>query len=130
MISNFLELIKAAEDQKEPQRLLFLFAKADKSKKKKNKSHQKGTLTPVMCVDKLPAEITDFDSFVAEADSISKEWDFMLTAGLNGIGGVAPTTEEAEPYLNQMTNQLASGGDISQFIIFDREESTIEVMAN
>ena len=130
MISNFLELLKAAEDQKEPQRMLFLFAKADETKKKKNKSHQKGTLTPVMCVDKLPSEIADFDSFVTEADTISKEWDFMLTAGLNGIDGVAPTTEDAEPYLNQMTNQLASGADISQFIIFDREENTIEMMSN
>ncbi|MBV1920224.1 MAG: hypothetical protein KUG73_06055 [Pseudomonadales bacterium] len=130
MISNFSELLKAAEDQQEPQRLLFLFAKAEKTKKKKNKSHQKGTITPVMCVDKLPSEITDFDSFVVEADSISKEWDFMLTAGLNGKDGVAPTTEEAEPYLNQMTNQLASGQDISQFVIFDREENPIDIMSN
>jgi hypothetical protein len=42
----------------------------------------------------------------------------MLTAGLNGKDGITPTTEDAEPYLNQMTYQLASGQDISQFLIF------------
>ena len=52
MISNFSELLKAANEQDQPQRLLLLFAKAENTSKKK-KQTQQGTLSPVMCVDKL-----------------------------------------------------------------------------
>jgi hypothetical protein len=123
MISNFQELLNEANKQDDPQRLLFLFTKAD-AKKKKSK-HKTGTITPVMCVDKLPEEIADFASFAKEADSITTEWDMVMIAGLNGKDGVAPTTEEAEPYLNMMANNVSDGQDLSNYVIFDREENPI-----
>jgi len=129
MISSFSELLNVANEQKEPQRLLLLLAKTE-SKKKKKKHHQKGTITPVMCVDKLPEEIKDFQSFVEEADQITKDWDVIIIAGLSGQNGKPPSTEEADPYLNQMTNALASGQDLSQYVIFDRKEKPIIVQSN
>ncbi len=124
MISTFSELLTAAEEQEQPQRLLLLFAKADGQSGKK-KGEQEGSLTPVMCVDKLPEEITSFSALSEEADSISKEWDFMFVVGLSGENGSAPSPEDAEPYLNQMANNLATGQDLSQYVIFDRKENPV-----
>lgn len=130
MISNLTDLISAAQEQAEPQRLLFLFAKAEaRKKKKKSKQHQSGTITPVMCVDKLPEEIASFTSLREEADSISPDWDFMLVAGLSGANGTAPSSEDSEPHLNKMANDLMSGQDLSQYMIFDRKENPIVVQA-
>lgn len=124
MISTFSELLKAAEEQEQPQRLLLLFAKADGQSGKK-KGEQEGSLSPVMCVDKLPEEITSFSALSEEADSISKEWDFMFVVGLSGENGNPPSPEDAEPYLNQMANNLATGQDLSQYVIFDRKENPV-----
>jgi len=129
MISNFEELLKAASEQDEPQRLLLLFAKAE-SETKKKKSKQRGTLSPVMCVDKLPEEITSFKNLSEEADSVAKAWDFVFAVGLSGKDGVAPSTEDAEPFLNQMTNNLASGQDLSQYAVFDRENNPVMIQAS
>jgi len=129
MISNFEELLTAASEQDEPQRLLLLFAKAE-SETKKKKSQQRGTLSPVMCVDKLPEEIATFKALSEEADIVSKEWDFVFAVGLSGKDGVAPSTEDAEPFLNQMTNNLASGQDLSQYAVFDRENNPVMIQAS
>jgi len=132
MISNFKQLLSAAAEQDQPQRLLLLFAKAESStKKKKGKKSQQqhGTLSAVMCVDKLPEEIASFEALVKEADSVSKEWDFMIIVGLSGKDGKAPSSDEAEPYLNQMTHNLASGQDLSQYVIFDRQEAPVVIQA-
>ncbi len=129
MISNFDALLKAAKEQDDPQRLLLLFAKADSTGTKKKKKEKRGTLTPVMCVDKLPEEIESFKALVKEADSIEKGWDFLITSSLSGKDGVAATTEEAEPYLNRMTNGLAAGQDLSQYIIFDRDNHPLVVQS-
>ncbi|KZZ29586.1 ribonucleotide reductase subunit alpha, partial [Oleiphilus sp. HI0081] len=107
MISTFSELLTAAQEQDQPQRLLFLFAKAEGEAGKK-KGEQEGSLSPVMCVDKLPEEIESFAALSEEADSISDEWDFMFVAGLAGQDGEAPSPDDAEPYLNQMANNLDS----------------------
>ena len=128
MFSNFKELLDAAAAQDQPQRLLLLFAKAESSnqKKKKNKNkEQHGTLSAVMCVDKLPEEIASFQALVEEADSISKAWDFIIIVGLSGKDKAPPSSDEAEPYLNQLVNNLASGQDLSQYVIFDRQEAPV-----
>jgi len=129
MISTFSDLIDMSTSQDQPQRLLFLFAQAEgsnaaKSNKKKSKP-QRGTITPVMCVDKLPEEIDSFESLINEADSINTDWNFILVAGLSGKNGQAPSTDDADPYLNQMVNGLTSGEDLSRYIIFDREQNPI-----
>lgn len=125
MISNFTQLLEAAKTQEQPQRLLFLFAQAETNSKKNQQ--KTGTLTPLMCVDKLPEELGDFASFCKEADQISKDWDMMIIAGLNGADGKAPSSDEAEPFLNQMANNLSQGQDLSGYVIFDRKENPIVI---
>lgn len=129
MVSNFQSLITAAKQQAQPQRLLFLFAKAE-SEEQKNKHEHRGTLSPLMCVDKLPEELTDFAAFSDEADGISPDWDFMIVVGLSGQNGQAPSADDAEPFLNQMVSNLTTGQDLSQYVIFDRQENPVLLQAS
>ena len=128
MVSNFQSLITAAKQQSQPQRLLFLFAKAETEDNKKS-GQQRGTLSPLMCVDKLPDELTTFANFSDEADAISPDWDFMLAVGLSGQNGKAPSSHDAEPFLNQMVSNLTAGQDLSQYVIFDREDNPVLIQA-
>lgn len=127
MIEKFDDLLEQANQQTDAQRLLFLFAASDVVKKAKKRDEKKGTLSPVMCVDKLPAEVDSFKALAGEADGISQDWDMVLIAALSGEGATAPTTEEAEPFLNKMANDLSSGQDLSRYVIFDREENPIVI---
>jgi len=125
-IKNFDDLIVAAAQQPDSQRLLMLYAKADMVDEKSNGEQPGGTITPVMCVDKTPEEISSFASLVEEADAINKNWDFIFVAGMSGQNGNAPTSEEAEPILTEMTNALANGYmKMDNFLIFDREQAPI-----
>ncbi|WP_448210960.1 ribonucleotide reductase subunit alpha [Colwellia sp. MEBiC06753] len=130
MSKIYKELLDMANNQTEPQRLLFLFAQPEGNNPKKSKKHQKGHLEPVMCVDKLPAEVESFEKLVAEADSIEKNWQFVFISGLSGQNNQAPTPEEAEPYLNRMTSDLMTGQNIARYLVLDREGKPIEMMVN
>lgn len=130
MISVFNDLLEMSNEQLDPQRLLFLFAKANESKKKRKRDDKKGTITPTMVVDKLPEDIKDFSSLVNEADSLSKDWDFMFVASLGGEMGKPPTPEDAEPFLNKMTNDVVAGTNIHGYVVFDRQQNPIEMMTN
>ena len=126
MSGEFSKLIEAAKKQEQPQRLLMLFAKAEGNKKKgKNAVNETGTVTPLMCVDKLPEELESFDALIKEADGISEDWNFVLIAGLGGSDGVAPPTEAAEPYLNQMANDVMMGQDLTGYTILDRQQNPV-----
>ncbi len=127
MSQLFEGLLQMAQQQDEPQRMLLLFAKAEDVKQKKKKKESRGTITPVMCVDKLPEELSCFEKLVNEADSVSKDWDFMLIASLSGENQITPSSEDAEPFLNRMTNDVASGNDLSRYVIFDRKQNPIEM---
>jgi len=130
MSGEFSKLIEAAKQQEQPQRLLMLFAKAEGNKKKgKNAVNETGTVTPLMCVDKLPEELESFDALIKEADGISEDWNFVLIAGLGGSDGVAPPTEAAEPYLNQMANAVMMGQDLTGYTILDRQQNPVLLQA-
>ncbi len=130
MIKLFKDLLKMSLEQEQPQRLLFLFAKADAQNPKKSKKHQRGTITPVMCVDKLPEELTTFADLVKEADSIEKNWNFVFIASLSGEQGMTPTSDDAEPFLNKMTHDVESGNGVGRYVVFDRDENPIELESN
>jgi len=130
MSKVFKELLTMANEQAEPQRLLFLFARPEGNNPKKSKKMQRGHIQPLMCVDKLPSEITTFEQFSKEADSIEASWQFMFVAGLSGEKGIPPSTDAAEPYLNKMTNDVVSGQNIANYVIIDRAGKPIEMMVD
>jgi len=126
MSSNFKKMVEAAEAQNQPQRLLILLAKSEIETNDKDEGIS-GTITPVICVDKTPDEITTFEDFVAEADLINTDWDMMFIAGLTGENNQMPTPEEADPILNKMVNDLMSGQDLSRYLVLDRNDETVDV---
>jgi len=124
MLRNFKDLIDMAHAQDEPQRLLLILAKTD-GKGSNGQSQMTGTISPVVCADKLPDEIESFEALVAEADEITRDWDMILFAGLSGAGGQPPTSEEAQPHLDKMVNDVQSGQDLSRYLILDRNEHIV-----
>jgi len=130
MISMFSDLLAMAGEQPDPQRILFLFAATDTTNKSKKRDDKKGTIEPTMVVDKLPSELSTFSALVKEADSINKNWDFVFIASLSGDMKQAPSSEDAQPYLDKMTDDVMTGSNIRKYVVFDREENPIELLAS
>jgi hypothetical protein len=128
MPSNFKKMVEAAEAQDQPQRLLIMLAKSEIEVNDKEKG-MTGTITPVICVDKTPDEITTFRDFVAEADRINSEWDMLFIAGLAGENNQMPTPEDADPILNKMVNDLMSGQDLSKYLVLDRNDEPVDIFS-
>lgn len=129
-MKTFKELLDLTNEQEQPQRLMFLFANAESKNPKKSKKHQQGTIEPVMCVDKLPEQLTTFAALKSEADSIEKNWNFVFIASLSGENGMTPSEDDAEPFLNKMVNDVKSGNNVGRYVIYDRDENPIELESN
>lgn len=125
-IQSFNDLLNAARAQTEPQRLLFVFVSAElpddatDSEKQRHAQGQGGSLRPVLCVDKLPAEVLDFASLRSESERTEMQWDLVFAAGLSGRGGHPPSADEAEQPLKMMVGAIETGS-IANFIAFDRQ---------
>lgn len=126
----FSDLLEMSGEQPDPQRLLFLFAAADPTNKSAKREDKKGTIEPTMVVDKLPSEVPSFESLIKEADSINKKWDFVFIASLSGQNKQPPSSEDAEPFLDQMTDDVMTGKNIRRYVVFDRKENPIELLAS
>jgi hypothetical protein len=126
VIRSFDELLRAAREQPQPQRLLFVFAAAGVSadatpeQRARFAAGEGGELTPLMCVDKSPEEIPDFAALVEESRQFGHDWAIVFVAGLAGSGDRAPTSAEAEAPLQRMVDAIKSGAPGS-LLPFDRE---------
>ncbi|MBD3657592.1 MULTISPECIES: ribonucleotide reductase subunit alpha [Marinobacter] len=115
MISSYADLMKAVAEQSEPQRLLFVFCRAelpdDASDEEKAgfERGEGGALTPVVCVDKAPDEVTDFDALVAESRETGQHWDVVFVAAMSGRGGMKPSSDEAQQPLTMMVESIRLG---------------------
>ena len=124
-ISSFDDLRRAAQQEAEPQRLLFVFVGAvlpDDStpeQRARFEAGQGGALTPLMAVDKAPEELGTFAALMEEARQFRHDWAFVFVASLSGRGGCAPTSNEAEQSLQRMIESIKAGS-IGSFIPFDR----------
>ena len=99
-ISSFDDLLLAAGQQSEPQRLLFVFAASElpedatEEERVRFESGEGGALKPVMTVDKLPAEVPSFDSLLDESKGTGAHWDIVFVASLSGRAGMVPTARQ------------------------------------
>lgn len=124
-LSSYSELLNAAKAQSEPQRMLFVFAGAGlpeghtEGEKNRYSSGEGGTLSPVMCVDKLPGELGSFSSLVEESLKTGMSWDIAFVSSLSGRSGIAPNSDEAEQPLKMMVEAIQNGR-ISDFLAFNR----------
>jgi len=131
-ISNYADLLKAARQQPEPQRLLFVFTKPelpDGYTEAQNRDFEAGTggvLTPQMCVDKALDELGDFSDLVKESRQMGPDWKIVFVASLPGHAGVMPSTEEAQEPLKKMIHSIQNGA-ISKYLAFDQDGDLIQI---
>lgn len=124
-ISSFDDLLQAARQQPEPQRLLFVFASADlpEDSTPAQREHflagQGGALVPIMYVDKTPDELRTFADLAEESRQFGQEWSIVFATALSGSGGLAPTSDAAEKPLQRMVEAIKAGS-LGTFIPFDR----------
>jgi hypothetical protein len=125
-ISSFDDLLRAAREQPEPQRLLFVFAHAvlpDDStpqQRARFEAGEGGVLAPLMAVDRTPEELGTFAALAEESRRFGPEWAVVFVASLPGRAGRPPTSKEADQPLQRMIESIKAGA-FGSFIPFDRQ---------
>lgn len=136
-IANFQDLLNAAAMQSDAQRLLMVFAgatlPADASLQQRAEfeAGQGGELAPLICVDKLPQELSSFAELTQEADqllSAEQRWQIVFIASLSGSPGQAPGAEQADKALQAMVESIKAGR-IAGFIPFNRQGAPVNLQA-
>lgn len=115
IISGFQSLLQAARQQPEPQQMLFVFVRtelpddatpADRARFEKG---QGGALTPIMMVDKRPADLPSFAELVEESRQMGEAWDLVFVGCLSGVDGRPPAPEEIDKGLENMVKHIQAG---------------------
>lgn len=131
-IYSYQDLIQASQRQSEPQRLLFVLAKAElpedatADQKSRFEARQGGYLEPVLCVDKLPEDVAEFDTLVTESEHTGVEWDLVFVAAMSGMAGQPPQPEQAEQPLKMMVEQIKAGM-VANFATFDKQGEPVQL---
>ena len=115
-INSYDSLLGAARAQAQPQRLLFTFAQAEAAAP----GVQGRTLTPVMCVDKLPDDAASFAALERESREMQAHWDVVFVACLDGKDGQPPTADDCDVPLRKMITSIQEGR-INHYLAFDRD---------
>ncbi|APE30773.1 ribonucleotide reductase subunit alpha [Halomonas aestuarii] len=127
-ISCYADLLDEARAQPDPQRLLFVFTRAElpdhpsEEQRRRFEQGEGGVLTPALCVDKAPDELGDMAALVAESRETGIDWDIVFVAALAGQDAEA----RAEQHLERMVESLKMG-NISQFLAFDRQGEAVSI---
>lgn len=114
-ISCFDDLLAAARQQSEPQRLLFVFATVElpddctPEQRIAFEAGSGGALTPLACLDKSPDELDSFEALYAESRQYVPHWTLVFAAALSGTKNRPPRSEDAEAPLNKMVEMIKSG---------------------
>ena len=125
-ISSFDDLLQAAREQPEPQRLLFVFAGAElpddstAAQRTQFLNGDGGALVPLMCVDKTPQELNSFADLVKESLEFGKPWKIVFAAAMSSNDGTQPSSEAAEKPLQKMVEAIKAG-TLGSYIPFDRD---------
>lgn len=116
-ITHFDDLLKAARQQPEPQRLLLVFATAElpagstPQEAAKFEAGQGGALVPLMCVDKTPDELVSFASLAEEASQFGQSWAMVFVAAM-------ADGRDAEAPLQRMVEDIKRGA-LGSYIPFN-----------
>ena len=131
-IDSFEDLLIAARQQTQPQRLLFVFAGAelpdDASPAQRAAFAQGdgGALAPLMCADKTLDELSSFKALVDESAQFDQPWAIVFVAGLSGQGGAAPSSAQAEAPLQRMVEAIKAG-QIAAYVPFNRDGQPVHL---
>jgi hypothetical protein len=131
-IQYFDDLLAAARQQDQPQRLLLVFAGASlpahatAEQRAQYEAGESGELAPLMCVDKNPDELADFAALADEARSAGPPWALVFAAALSGQAGQAPTASLVDAALQRMV-EAVKAGDLTGLIPFDRRGEAVQL---
>ena len=131
-IAHFDDLLQAAREQPDPQRLLLVFAGAElptdatAAQRTSFERGEGGELAPLMCVDKAPEELSDFANLEKEAVRAGPPWVVMFAAALSGRDGVAPTSADADAPLQRMVEAIRAGR-LDGLLPFDRRGAPLHL---
>lgn len=131
-LHDFSDLLQAAHQQSEPQRLLLVFAAAELPRDATAEETaafargEGGALAPMVCVDKLPSEIDSFAALLDESTRTGVGWDILFVASLPGRGGFAPNADEAVQPLQMMVEAI-KGGRIGEFLAVNRNGELVQL---
>lgn len=129
-IASFADLLQAARQQPEPQRLLFVFTQPELPPQHSAEEARRfeagigGVLTPKMCTDKAADELRDFSELVEESIQTGQDWKIVFVAGLGGRGGVMPSSEDAHEPLAKMIASIQDGM-VSGYLAFGRDGNLV-----
>lgn len=130
MIASYSDLMQAVREQPEPQRLLFVFCRAelpDEASAEEKAAFERGeggALTPVICVDKAPVDVSDFSALVDESAQTGQPWDVVFVAAMAGRGGMEPSPDEAQQPLTMMVESVRMG-HIGGYLPLDRNGQAV-----
>lgn len=131
-ITNFDDLLSAARQQAQPQRLLLVFAGASlpvdatAEQRARFEAGESGELAPLMCVDKDPSTLAGFAALADEASGAGPPWALVFAAALSGQGGQAPAASLVHAALQRMV-EAVKAGDLSGLIPFDRQGEAVQL---
>ena len=121
------ELIDMAEQQAEPQRLLFVFSKfVVREGQDPNDEAADFSIEPVMYNDKPLDDIAAFGDLVKETEEAEFHWDVVFVAGLGGSNGELPSPETAEDHLQKMI-QAIYRGQVHHFAVYNKSGEKVEL---
>jgi hypothetical protein len=131
-ISHFDDLLAAARQQPEPQRLLLVFAGASlpdaatDAQRAAFDAGEAGELAPLMCVDKDPLDLADFAALVQEAAAMGPAWALVFASTLGGRTGRPPDAAAIDAALQRMVEAIKAG-QLAGLIPFDRRGDAVQL---
>lgn len=129
-MTSFDDLLLAACEQPQAQRLLLVFAAAElpddatPAQRADFEQGAGGALVPTMCVDKTPEEIGNFERLKQEAGQFDAPWRVLFASSLSGAGDQPPASDAAESALQGMVDAIKLG-TLDNMIAFDTSGSAI-----
>jgi hypothetical protein len=129
-ITNFDDLLQAARQQGQAQRLLMVFTSAElpddctPQQRQEFEAGHGGALVPAMYADKSPDDITSFAALKQESGQFQSRWDVVFVASLSGINDMAPSSSDIEQTLERMVESVKMGA-LDNMIAFDTSGSAI-----
>ncbi|TMP29085.1 ribonucleotide reductase subunit alpha [Pseudoalteromonas rubra] len=123
-MSKFQELLTMSRYQPEPVKLLMLFTKANVESASNDVN--KGFIEPVMCVDKLPNELSDYEALCKEADVINPDWDLVFLTSINAD----VDSSIIDKSMKSMVSDVQTGKNTSMYVVLDRQDNLVELVGS
>ena len=131
-IVSFDDLLQAARQQPQAQRLLLVFAGAElpedcsAEQRAQFDAGAGGALVPLMCVDKSPDELVGFSALKQESEQFECRWQVVFASSLSGTDRSMPTSKATETALQTMVESIKLG-QLANMIAFDAQGQALSL---